>query len=127
MSNRTGGRSSRAALQRRRTVPSRPSYVAQVALAVAVLPHLMHAQGIRGVQIDRAQFIVSARGPDGRQTFRETNRVPLDPFACYAWQLHFSKNTLGELAWREEFTLPSKPAMWLGGDSSHSIGQNGTV
>jgi alpha-tubulin suppressor-like RCC1 family protein len=87
-----------------------------VAIPVAVFPGLTHGQRIAGIEIDRAEFIVSTMSPDGNRTSRETNRVPLDPYgACYEWRLHFSTNTLGELAWREEFELPA-PGVWQPSD-----------
>lgn len=84
-----------------------------VLVAVAALGGLAHGQTIPGVEIDRAQFIVSTKGPDGKWASRETDRVPLRPEgACYRWRLHFSKNAVGELAWAEEFELPAKPEIW---------------
>ena len=77
------------------------------AIALVVSPGFIHGQN---VAIDRALFLVSTKGPDGKWTVRETDRVPLRPRdACYAWRLHFSNNTLGKLAWRAEFTLPGQP------------------
>lgn len=90
-------------------MPTRRSsgHVALVAaIALVVSPGFIHGQN---VAIDRALFLVSTKGPDGKWTVRETDRVPLRPRdACYAWRLHVS-NALGELAWRAEFTLPGQP------------------
>lgn len=82
-----------------------------VAAAVVAAPNVTQGQGIPGIKIDSAQFIVTTRGLDGQQVSRQTNRVPLDPYACYGWRLHFSTGTRGELDWREEFQLPA-PGVW---------------
>lgn len=80
------------------------------ASAFLVGPGVIHGQSIAGIEIDRVLFMVATKGPDGKWSVRETDRVPLRPRnACYGWRLHFSKNTLGKLAWREEFTLPGQP------------------
>lgn len=87
-------------------------HVTQVtAIAVALLPRLVFGQAIPGVTIDSSQFIVWTTGPDGERTSRVTNRVPFDPWTCYGWRMHFSKNSVGELAVREEFELPA-PGTW---------------
>ena len=85
------------------------------AIAAAVLPGLTHGQNVPGLEIDSARFVVSTTGPDGERTSRETNRVPLDPHACYSWRLHFSNNAVGEVALREEFELPA-PGTWPASD-----------
>ena len=78
--------------------------------AMIVSPGLLHGQDIAGLEIDRAFFIVATKGPEGKWTARETDRVPLRPQdACYGWRLHFSWNSPSELAWRDEFTLPAIP------------------
>ena len=80
------------------------------AIAIVCFPGFTPGQSIPSVEIDGAQFIVTTKGPDGQWTSRETDRVPLRPReACYTWRLHFATNTLGKLAWREEFTLPPEP------------------
>ena len=82
-----------------------------IAIGALVLPGLTSGQRIPGVEIDRSQFIVTTRDAAGNRVSRETDRVPLDPFACYEWRLHLSSNTPGKLEWTEEFELPP-PRVW---------------
>jgi hypothetical protein len=76
------------------------------ALAVVASPNFSRAQNSPSLEIDRALFMVATKGPDGKWSVRETDRVPLRPTdACYGWRLHFSKNTGDEVSWRSEFAL----------------------
>jgi hypothetical protein len=80
------------------------------ALAVVASPHVSRAQNSPSPDIDRALFMVATKGPDGKWSVREADRVPLRPRdACYGWRLHFSNNTGDEVSWRADFTLPGKP------------------
>ena len=80
------------------------------ALAVIGSPGVSRGQGAASLEFDRALFMVATKGPDGKWSVRETDRVPLRPRdACYGWRLHFSNEAPGEVAWRGEFTLPAAP------------------
>jgi hypothetical protein len=92
-----------------------PPLILLALVATVALPRHAFAQGNVALVIDRSQFLVSTLGVDGTRTALETNRVPLDPSACYEWRLHFSNNPAGELAWREEFELPA-PGTWPASD-----------
>jgi len=79
-------------------------------LVIVGAPDFIHAQNGPRLEIDRALFMVATKGPDGKWSVRETDRVPLRPRdACYGWRLHFSKNTGDEVSWRSEFALPGGP------------------
>lgn len=94
-------------------MPARRSarHVALVGVLVMVgTPGFIHAQTVPSLEIDRALFMVATKGPDGKWSVREADRVPLRPRdACYGWRLHFSNTTLGKLTWRAEFRLPANP------------------
>ncbi len=79
-------------------------------LVVVVTPAFVHGQSTAGLEIDRALFIAATKSPNGKWSVQETDRVPLRPRdACYGWRLHVSGNSMSELAWRDEFTLPATP------------------
>lgn len=73
-------------------------------------------------------FQVSSLGLAG---FSPATTVPLKPGQAYGWVIDLKTNQT-EVSWKEEFTLPAKPATWgipepLGSRSTSSDGRTTTT
>ena len=71
------------------------------------------------MEVVRAEFGLFNLPDSGKPAFVATRRVPLVPGQIYGWVVTV-KPTQGEVTWREEFTLPGKPATWGGSDPNAS-------
>lgn len=80
------------------TVASPPSRVGSVSSAYEVV---------------RADFGLFNPPESGRPTFVPANVVPLTPNQGYGW-IMLLRTDKPKIKWREEFTLPAKPATWGG-------------
>lgn len=61
--------------------------------------------------ITRAEFGIFEYGNPGKLNFTPTNTVPYVSKQLYGWRITL-RNPPARVTWREELTLPSKPASW---------------
>jgi hypothetical protein len=58
-----------------------------------------------------AQFGLFHKADQGRRTFEETTTFPLTPNEAFGWMIEVQTDK-PKVKWREELTLPAKPATW---------------
>ncbi len=68
------------------------------------------------LEVLRADFGLFDTTPSGSWILTTTTSVPLKVGQHYGWSI-LLKTTKPVVRWREEFTLPSAPVTWGGGDS----------
>lgn len=71
------------------------------------------------MEVVRAEFGLFNPPDSGKPAFVATRQVPLVPGQVYGWVVMVNP-TQEEVSWREEFTLPGKPATWGGSDPNAS-------
>lgn len=81
---------------------------------LAWVPHL-HAAPHPGfgnrVMLIEARFGYLTEDENGQRIFNESQQVPYRPGLSFGWSLTLS-SPHPFVTWREEFTLPAKPATW---------------
>lgn len=79
-------------------------------------------------KVIRAEFGLFNSPNSGKPTFVPTKVVPLIPKQAYGWIMSLRSDKL-KIKWREEFTLPAKPATWGPAESlgSRSVSKDGRM
>jgi hypothetical protein len=99
-------------------------YLTMLALSLSLFTFNAHAASDAPLKVVSAEFGLFDFSDPDNPTYEPADTVPLVPGQAFGWviQLDTDKETV---KWREEFTVPAKPATWGDLDETNTMSADG--